>query len=151
MVGPLKLGAPATSGGTRNEVMHMRSGQRDSSALYVRRLQPGIACLLGESEVRMDLDESPETACLSFACPHCGAIEVDDFEVLAPDKMYVLGCDACKRRFHLLLAECVYCAEESVLTWAAVPTPSEIRSAACRRCGEPLTDHVDELRGLGPD
>ncbi len=98
----------------------------------------------------MDLDEPAETACLSFACPHCGAIEVDDFEVLTLDEMHMVGCDTCKRRFHLLLAECDNCAEECAVTWAAVPTPSQIRSAACHRCGGPLSNHADDLRGLDP-
>lgn len=144
-------GAPATSDRARNGLMQPRSGQCHSSALYVRLPETVSRFFLGESEVPMDLDEPPETACLSFACPHCGATEVDDFEVLTPDEMHVLGCDACKRRFHLLLAECDICAEECVLTWTAVPSPSQIRSATCHRCGEPLlTNHVDDLRSLGP-
>lgn len=97
----------------------------------------------------MDLDAPPETACLSFACPHCGAIEVDDLEVLAQDELHLVRCDSCSRRFHLLLAECDGCAEECALTWITIPTPSQIRSAICTRCGEPLTDHADDLRSLG--
>ncbi|MBE2244989.1 MAG: hypothetical protein IAE86_19710 [Burkholderiaceae bacterium] len=97
----------------------------------------------------MNLDELPEVACLSFACPRCGAIEVDDFEVLTQDDMHVIRCDACRQRFYLLITECNRCAEECVLTWADVPTPSEIGSAICHRCGEPLTNHADDFRSLG--
>ena len=97
----------------------------------------------------MDLDDSPEIACLSVACPHCGAIEVDDFEVLTLDEIHAVGCDACRRRFHLLLAECNHCGDETVVTWASVPIPSQIRSAMCKRCGELLTDHAGDLRSLG--
>jgi len=99
----------------------------------------------------MDLDESREIACLSFACPHCGATEVDDLEVLTLDEVHALGCDACKRRFHLLIAECNACGEESVLTWTTTPTPTQIRSATCTRCGELLTDHADDIRSMGSD
>ena len=98
----------------------------------------------------MDLDESPEVACLSFACPHCGATEVDDLEVLTPDEVHALGCAACRRRFHLLLAECQRCDEETVVTWTGVPTPSQIRTVTCNRCGELLTHHADDLRSMGP-
>lgn len=98
----------------------------------------------------MDLDDSPDISCLSFACPHCGVIEVDDLEVLTHDELHALRCGACKCRFHLLLAECDSCGEECVLTWTAVPTPYQIRSATCTRCGEPLTDDADDIRGLGP-
>lgn len=97
----------------------------------------------------MDLDEPPETACLNFICPHCGATEVDELEVLVHDEIHVIACDACKRRFHLLLADCHRCDEECVVTWTNVPTPSQIRFAMCNRCGEPLTDHADDLRSLG--
>lgn len=134
---------------TRNVAMQLWSGQCGSIALYVRRDHSVPSAFSAKARLPMDLDEPPETACLSYACPHCGAVEVDDFEVLAPDEMHVLGCDACKRRFHLLLVECSNCAEECVLTWTAVPTPSQIRSATCHRCGEPLTDHADDLRRLG--
>jgi transcription elongation factor Elf1 len=97
----------------------------------------------------MDLDESPEIACLSFACPHCGAIEVDDLEVLMLDELHALGCAACRRRFHLLLAECNHCGDETVETWTGVPTPNQIRSATCHRCGELLTHHADDLCSMG--
>lgn len=97
----------------------------------------------------MNLDEPAETACLNFACPHCGTTEVDELEVLVSGEIHLVGCDACKRRFHLLLAECDRCAEECVLTWTTAPTRSQIRSATCSRCGEPLTDHADDLRSLG--
>ena len=97
----------------------------------------------------MNLDEPAETACLNFACPHCGATEVDELEVLVQGEIHLVGCDACRRRFHLLLAECGGCAGESVLTWTTLPTPSQIRSATCNCCGEPLTDHAEDLRCLG--
>lgn len=98
----------------------------------------------------MDLDDSPKIACISFACPHCSAVEIDDFEVLDADEMHVVRCGACKSRFHLLIAECDNCGEECVLTWPAVPAPSQISSAACGRCGWRLFDHAEDLRDVGP-
>ena len=96
----------------------------------------------------MDLDEAPSFAGISITCPHCGVAEIDDFEVLALDEMHALACDACKRRFHLMIAECENCGEESVLTWTSVPTPAQIRLATCVHCGNRFTNHDDDIRSM---
>lgn len=97
----------------------------------------------------MNLGERPASAGVNIVCPHCGATEVDELEVLDLDEVHAIRCDACKRRFFLLIAECEKCGEESVLSWPAVPTPSEIKFAACVRCGNPLNDHGSTVRTLG--
>jgi DNA-directed RNA polymerase subunit RPC12/RpoP len=97
----------------------------------------------------MDFGEHLIVAGINIVCPHCGATEADDLEVLDLDELHAIRCVACKRRIHLMIAECLKCGEESVLSWTAVPTPSEIKSAACVRCGSPLTDHGSDVRTLG--
>jgi len=97
----------------------------------------------------LDLDEAPALAGISIICPHCGAAEIDDFELLELEEMHAVGCDACKRRYHLTIVECEDCGEENVLTWTTVPTPGQIRLAACVHCGNRLTDHADDIRTVG--
>ena len=96
----------------------------------------------------MDLDEASAMVGISIVCAHCGAAETDDLEVLPSDEMHAVTCDACKRRFHLLIAECESCGEETVLTWTAVPTPDEIGLATCVHCGNRLHDHADDIRTM---
>ena len=97
----------------------------------------------------MDLDETPAIAGISIICPHCGAAEIDDLEVLASDEMHAVACDTCRRRFHLTIAECKRCGEETVLTWTNVPTPAQFMLATCGHCSNRLTDHDDDLRTVG--
>jgi transcription elongation factor Elf1 len=89
----------------------------------------------------MDLEDIPALAGISIACAHCGVAEVDDFEVLAPDEMHVLACSACKQSFHLIIAECEHCGDETVLSWPVVPTPAQLRQAMCIHCGNRLIEH----------
>ena len=93
----------------------------------------------------MDLEEAPSFAGVSISCPYCGVAEVDDFEVLAPDEMHVLACGACKQSFHLIIAECEHCGDETVLAWPTVPTPAQIRQAMCMHCGNRLNEHDDRI------
>lgn len=97
----------------------------------------------------MDLDQSSAYTGIKIICPHCNAVEIDDLELLSLDEMNVITCDACRSRFHLTIAECETCGEESVLTWAAVPMPDQIRFATCLHCANRLNDHGDYLRPMG--
>lgn len=97
----------------------------------------------------MEHDVAPVIAGISIVCPGCGAVEPEDFEVLDLDEMHAITCDACKRRFHLMIAECEVCGSESALTWVDVPTPDQIKLATCYHCGDRLTVHGDDLRSMG--
>jgi transcription elongation factor Elf1 len=97
----------------------------------------------------MDHDDASVISCMSIVCPHCNGAEPDDFEVLDLDELRVMNCDACQRKFHLMIVECEGCGQESVLTWIAVPMPSDINLAACVHCGNLFTDHGSDIRTMG--
>ena len=97
----------------------------------------------------MDLDEAPAIGGISITCPHCGRVDVDDFELLDLEEMHAVACDACKRQYHLTIAECDHCGEESVLTWTTVPTPEQISLATCVHCGNRFSNHADDIRSVG--
>jgi transcription elongation factor Elf1 len=97
----------------------------------------------------MDLDEAPAFAGIRITCPHCGRVEIDDFELFDLEEMHAVACDACKRQYHLTIAECENCGEESVLTWTSVPTPGQISLATCVHCGNRFTNHADDIRSVG--
>lgn len=97
----------------------------------------------------MSLEHPPAVAGISIICPRCGRAETDDFEVLDLDEIHVVACEACKRRFHLLIAECEHCGDETVTTWPAVPTPTQITQASCTRCGSRLIEYDDDSPPLG--
>jgi transcription elongation factor Elf1 len=81
-----------------------------------------------------DLQEPLAESCLRVVCPHCRWVERDEYEVLDADEVHVLRCGGCGERFHLLVAECAICTEESAITWPGVPTASDIRGARCSHC-----------------
>jgi transcription elongation factor Elf1 len=97
----------------------------------------------------MDLENPPEIAGIAITCPHCGRVETDDFEVLNLDEVHAITCDGCKQRFHLVIAECSRCGDETVLTWPTIPTPAQIRQASCARCGSRLIEHDDDSHTMG--
>ncbi|HMN76439.1 MAG TPA: hypothetical protein PKC97_10265 [Burkholderiaceae bacterium] len=97
----------------------------------------------------MDLEYPPTLAGIRIICPYCGRAETDDFEVLNLDEIHVIGCDGCKQRFHLVIAECGRCGDETVLTWPTVPTPAQIRQASCARCGNRLIEHDNDPHTTG--
>jgi len=97
----------------------------------------------------MDLENPPEIAGIAITCPHCGRVETDDFEVLNLDEVHAITCDRCKQRFHLVIAECSRCGDETVLTWPTAPTPRQVTQASCARCGSQLIDHDDDSHTMG--
>lgn len=97
----------------------------------------------------MDIDTSADSAGLRYTCPHCGAVESDEYEVLLLDATYALSCNACRGPFHLALLECSHCGEEAVHVSVGVATPNELRQLKCPHCGRMVVDHEDELRGMG--
>lgn len=97
----------------------------------------------------MDLGETLADSVLQVVCPQCGHAEIDDLELLAIDEIHALTCEVCACRFHLALFECAHCGEETVFAQVPVPTPAEIRSACCRRCGHPLHDDGQDVRSVG--
>ena len=64
------------------------------------------------------------------------------------DEMHAVTCDACKHRFHLLIAECESCGDETVLTWTSGPDAGQIGHATCVHCGNRLNDHADDIRTM---
>lgn len=96
----------------------------------------------------MELGEAPADTAIQVTCPHCGQTDVDDLELLAPDEMHALACEACTRRFHLAIYECAHCGDETVCAWPAVPTPAQIRMASCRHCGHLLHGDEQDPRSL---
>jgi transcription elongation factor Elf1 len=79
---------------------------------------------------------------LSMRCPHCGHLEVDDFEVLTEDEVHCMRCCDCAAAYHVIVTECSGCRTESVFTWKDEPTPEAIATIACLACGQHR--HEDE-------
>jgi transcription elongation factor Elf1 len=102
-----------------------------------------------DADGNMDCDDSLALAGIAFSCPHCGARESDDLELLATDEIHAMTCGACVGRYFVSIAECTGCGEEAVLTWGTVPTPQQIRGATCARCGKPLSSDDDDIRTMG--
>ena len=96
----------------------------------------------------MDIDASVDSAGLRYRCPHCGAVESDDYEVLSLNATYALTCNGCRHRFFLALLECPRCGEEAVHTSAGAATPNELRQLKCRHCGHSVVENEVELRGM---
>ena len=96
-----------------------------------------------------DLQEPFAVAGLRVMCPHCAAVERDEYEALDADEVHAIRCAGCGERFHLLIAECPDCAEESVITWPGVPTPDDIRGARCSHCNARVTKHDESLFAMG--
>jgi transcription elongation factor Elf1 len=100
----------------------------------------------------MDDSTPPDQATaggLGILCPGCGHIEADEYEVLDANDVHAIRCSACGLRFHLLLAECPRCEEETPITWPDVPTPSAIRQLRCSHCDASLIQHEQVLDSMG--
>lgn len=97
----------------------------------------------------MASEHPPVIAGISIICPHCRWAETDDFEVLDLDEVHVITCESCTQRYHLVIAECERCGDETVLTWPTVPTPAQITQASCTRCGGRLIKYDDDPRSTG--
>lgn len=97
----------------------------------------------------MDLVETPADSAVQVVCPHCGRVDVDEFELLTLDEIHALTCDVCACRFHLALFECAHCGEETISAWATVPTPTQIQALSCRTCGHRLHDDEQDVRTMG--
>ena len=52
------------------------------------------------------------SSALGFECPHCGHVQVDEFEVIKPDSVQAMRCFCCAADFHFAVLECGTCGEE---------------------------------------
>lgn len=81
---------------------------------------------------------------LEYACPHCAAIECDDYEVLDLDRPVRLRCGTCGGSFAMLAIECAACERDIVGTWRYV---AEARASAlpalCAACAAKSRRHED--------
>ena len=96
-----------------------------------------------------DLHEPFADVCLRIICPHCRCGEQDDYEALDADEVHVLRCSGCGDRFHLLIAQCPSCTDESAITWPGAPTPDEIRGARCSHCKSRVCADDQNLVDMG--
>lgn len=87
---------------------------------------------------------------LEIRCPRCGHVEADDYEALGVNLIHGLACPACGRRFHLLVAECPVCEEETSITWPDVPDPVELRRLRCFHCDARINQDEEALRPMEP-
>jgi hypothetical protein len=79
---------------------------------------------------------------LQVTCPHCNAVESDDWEVLESNRPQQLRCDHCGHAFSLLIRECALCSQETVHTWRqAQPTHSPCDCTTCSLCMMLLRSH----------
>ena len=77
---------------------------------------------------------------LSFRCPRCGNLESDEFEILDLDAPAKRRCEACSRKFSVVIYECAHCGLEEAcvaLDVSEQPDPQAIRlprlRPGCRR------------------
>jgi Zn ribbon nucleic-acid-binding protein len=105
----------------------------------------------GDAMPEVDFHPIEAGACAESRCPHCGAAEQDDYEVLETNDLHALRCGACGRRFTLLIAECPACAEESLITWRDEPSPEVLRYVRCLHCDAKWWPHGEDVRSLGDE
>jgi transcription elongation factor Elf1 len=87
---------------------------------------------------------------LKLSGPHCEAEHADQFEVLDPDKLDRMRCDACEKTFSFAIMECHRCAHEQVFTWAHEPAPTVLDMLTCEQCGSTFRFHdaTDEQENI---
>lgn len=68
-------------------------------------------------------------------CPHCGHEHEDDWEVLLPDQMDSMRCEACRQEFAFAIVECHQCGNEQAFSWTHTPSPEAIDLLTCEACG----------------
>ncbi len=144
----LKIASEIRSVG--NVVKQLQSGQVGPTALHLRPPNRSVCNSAANARCIMDLDEAPALAGISITCPHCGRVDVDDFELLDLEEMHAVACDACKRQYHLTIAECDHCGEESVLTWTTVPTPEPDQSRYVCSLRQPVLEPCRRHSLRGP-
>lgn len=90
-----------------------------------------------------ELTDDAADASVEVECPHCGAIEHDDLEVLESDCLTRLHCRSCSGHYFMLIAECSLCGEEAVRTW--IRKPQSVRAAQSHLCPNcQAAGHSDE-------
>ena len=75
---------------------------------------------------------------LGLLCPHCGQEHEDPFEVLDPDRLESMRCEACAKPFSFAIMECHRCAHEQVFTWAHEPAAKVLDLLTCEQCSSTL-------------
>jgi hypothetical protein len=84
---------------------------------------------------------------LVTACPACRTRCEDALELLGVDAVHAVHCEACSRRYFVVLKECLGCGSESafVSPWEpAAPALAALLCGACGRAyGEPQEDAGD--------
>jgi transcription elongation factor Elf1 len=83
---------------------------------------------------------------LSFPCPHCHHVYVDELECLDTSTVIKLVCENCGKDFTLLIMECLACGEET--TWIPAPSMEEHTRLVCGHCGKPLTEEDENASGV---
>lgn len=89
----------------------------------------------------MDISWSVESCSLQVECPHCGHLEDDEWESLDNDQLHQVRCANCGHTFHIGIAECTVCGNESVFSWASRPMSDWMSRQRCTGCSRPLHDH----------
>lgn len=78
---------------------------------------------------------------LVLACPHCQHLQEDPFEILLPNGIDWMKCEACEKPFFFAILECEYCAFESGYSWLAEPLPEALSLKICPACSRPHSCH----------
>lgn len=89
-----------------------------------------------------DTEDDAVDAAIQIVCPHCGAVEHDDLEVLLSDCLTSMHCRSCTTEFLVLIAECRGCGQEAVQTWLEKPlSMKSVQSHLCLSCRSSLQSH----------
>lgn len=100
--------------------------------------------MLPEGEVRMDTETLEASSALQYQCPHCGALETDDFEWLSEDTTYPLTCDGCRGSFFLTVHECQACGADVIDTSRDAPSADKLRRLTCACCGHAVVEEDED-------
>jgi hypothetical protein len=74
---------------------------------------------------------------LTLNCPRCGNPHEDPFEVLGPDALESMRCEACREKFWFAIMEC-RCGREHPFSWLRQPAPTALDLLSCESCGQTI-------------
>jgi transcription elongation factor Elf1 len=104
----------------------------DKLLAYISTVAPSIrhiTMLLDPIDVQIPKSSHTPT------CPHCEHEHEDDWEVLLPDQMGSMRCEACRQEFAFAIVECHQCGNEQAFSWTHTPSADALDLLTCEACG----------------
>ena len=83
-----------------------------------------------------------DSLALSIRCRQCGAIDTDDYEVVAANMLHSMRCSGCGSVMQFALLECPACGAETLFPWQSQPASTELANLVCAACERRLFDEA---------